>query len=297
MGKIISVKHFEIHDGDGIRTTLFLKGCPLNCKWCHNPESKSSKPEISYLAKKCINCLECVQICSCHTEENGYHFFERSGCVGCGKCETVCLGDAIKFYGKEITAEEILPELLADKPFFDTSKGGVTVSGGEPLMQADFTLEILKLLKQNGINTAVDTCGFADWKAFEKIIPYTDKFLYDIKAFNGEVHKKCTGVDNKIILENLKRIDKENIPVEIRIPFVPGMNDCEIKPIGTFLKELNNITKIKVLPYHNLAASKYQSLGLEYAAGDVVPPDKSQINSAVEILTTMNLPAINGMPE
>ena len=224
--KIIDIKRFAVHDGDGIRTTVFLKGCPLKCVWCHNPESISFDVQLAYYENKCISCGECVNVCptKAHFIENDIHKFNREKCVGCGKCESVCLGEALKIYGNEMTVDELLPTLLEDKDFYENSGGGVTLSGGECLMHPDFCAELLKELKNNGIHTAVDTCGFIKKDSLDKVMPYTDIFLYDVKAYDEDVHIKCTGQSNKLIIDNLKYIDSKNKKIEIRIPYVPEYN-------------------------------------------------------------------------
>ena len=207
------------------------------------------------------------------------HFFERNLCVACGKCEKICLGEALKFYGKEMTVDELLPILLEDKDFYETSGGGVTFSGGEPLMQVDLCVEIAKLLKENNINIAIDTSGFVPRETLEKIIPYTDTFLFDIKAIDEKVHIDCTGVSNKTILENIKYIDGLGIPVEIRYPYIPSMNDSEAEKIAEFVKELKSVKTMRILPYHNYAESKYDSLEMKYPVPDILPPSGDEILS------------------
>lgn len=263
--QIVDIKRLAIHDGDGVRTTVFFKGCPLKCVWCHNPESISFKPQISYIPKKCVACGECVTICQngAHVMENGQHVFYREKCTGCGQCENTCFGEALKFYGKKMTVNELLPILLEDKEFYENSGGGVTISGGECLMQADFCAALLKELKKNHIHTAVDTCGFVSRETLDKVIPYTDIFLYDVKAFDDDIHKRCTGQSNEVILGNLKYINSCGKKIEIRIPYVPDFNSEEIEKIALFLSGLENITKVKVLPYHNYAGSKYMALDME----------------------------------
>ncbi len=270
---ICDIKRFAVHDGDGIRTTLFLKGCPLKCVWCHNPESISVRPQLAYYGSKCIGCGECTEVCKsgAHKMTESGHIFDPSFCIACGKCEEVCLGSALTLYGKEVTVDEILPRLLEDKEFFETSGGGVTLSGGECLIHPDFCAELLKKLKENGVNTAVDTCGNATKEAIDKVLPYTDIFLYDIKAADEAVHIKCTGQSNKKILENLFYIDSQYKPTEVRIPFVPGFNDGEIEKIGEILKNLRNLKNVRVLPYHNFAGSKYAALGMENTLPETLP--------------------------
>ena len=270
---IFEIKRFAVHDGDGIRTTVFFKGCPLKCVWCHNPEGISAAPQLSYIANKCIGCGECVGVCAvgAHSFSDGKHVFDRTKCVACGKCEEVCLGSALKLYGREMTVDELLPILLEDKDFYDNSGGGVTLSGGECLCQADFCAELLRELKERGVHTAVDTCGFISREAIDKVLPYTDIFLYDVKAFDENVHVRCTGHSNQKILENLKYIDEKGKKIEIRIPYVPEYNSDQTEKIAALLGTLKNITKVKVLPYHNYAGSKYEALGMVNTLPSDVP--------------------------
>lgn len=283
-GIVSDIKRFAVHDGDGIRTTVFLKGCSLKCVWCHNPESIGFKPEVAYYKAKCLNCGECVSVCQsgAHKQENGVHIFDKSLCTGCGKCEEACLGDALKFYGRKMTAKELLPLLLEDRDYYEKSGGGVTLSGGECLCQADFCLELLKFLKSEGINTAVDTCGFVPKAVIEKVAPFTDTFLYDIKAIDPAVHKKCTGHTNELILENIKFIDSLGKKIEVRIPFVPGFNSEETLKMRDFLKTLKNVTAVKVLAYHNYASSKYDALGMENTLPKTTPTEE-EVKKAQEI--------------
>ena len=260
--KIFEIKRFAVHDGDGIRTTVFFKGCPLRCVWCHNPEGISPQIEEAYYKHKCIGCGECKK--EDFREEN-------------------CLAAARVIYGREITVSELLPLLLEDRDFYENSSGGVTLSGGECLMQADFCRELLERLKENGIHTAVDTCGFAPREAFDKVIPYTDVFLYDIKAYSEEVHKRCTGTSNKLILENLKHLDSLGKNIEIRIPYVPDFNSGEIEKIAYFLSKLTHVFRVRILPYHNYAGSKYEALGIENTLPEKLPTDE-ELNKAKELI-------------
>ncbi len=247
---ITDIKRFAVHDGDGIRTTVFFKGCPLKCVWCHNPESISFKPQTGFYKNKCIGCGECKR--SDFTPDE-------------------CLSGARVLYGKEMTVNELLPLLLEDRDFYETSAGGVTLSGGECLCQADFCAELLRELKKEGINTAVDTCGFVPRESIDKVIAYTDTFLYDIKAIDENVHIKCTGRPNGLILENIKYIDSLGKAIEVRIPYVPEYNSGEIDGIAEFLRPLKNIKAVKILPYHNYAGSKYAALGMENTLPEVLP--------------------------
>ena len=249
---IFEIKRFAVHDGDGIRTTVFFKGCPLRCVWCHNPEGLSFAPEHAFYEHKCIDCGECKKEGFTHAD---------------------CLGEARILYGREVSVDELLPILLEDKEFYENSGGGVTLSGGECLIQADFCAELLRRLKENGISTAVDTSGFVSRAALDKVIPYTDVFLYDLKAYDEQVHIRSTGQSNQIILDNLRYLDAIGKKVEIRIPYVPGYNDGEMEKIAEFLSSLKNIVRVRVLPYHNYAASKYQALGIKNTLPDRLPTD------------------------
>lgn len=288
--KIFEIKKFAVHDGDGIRTTVFFKGCPLKCVWCHNPEGIGFKPQLAYYKDKCIGCGECLFVChtGAHNITDKGHVFDRQKCEACGNCKEVCLGDALMFYGKEMTVEEIVSVVLEDREFYETSGGGVTLSGGECLMQADFCAELLKRLKEASIHTAVDTCGFVSREIVNKVIDFTDVFLYDVKAFDNDVHIKCTGYTNDTILDNLKYIDNCGKNIEIRIPYVPEHNSGQIEKIGRLLMELKNVTKVRLLPYHNYAGSKYMSLDMENTLPEVLPTEKN-ITCAKQVLKDMGL--------
>ena len=261
-GIITDIKHFATHDGDGIRTTVFFKGCPLRCVWCHNPEGLSPKPEIAFYAHKCISCGEC--------RNEGFTTDD-------------CLGKARVLYGREVTPSSLIPELLEDRDFYESSGGGVTLSGGECLMQADFCAELLCELKKNGINTAVDTCGFVPRAAIDKVAPYTDIFLYDVKAADADVHIRCTGQSNGIIIENLKYIDSLDKSIEIRIPYVPGYNDGEMGKIGELLAPLKNLRGVRILPYHPYYEGKYAALGYLAPADIKVPAEESLAAARAEL--------------
>jgi len=281
-GHIFDIKKFAIHDGDGIRTTVFLKGCPLKCVWCHNPEGISGKDQLAFYQHKCVNCGACAQVCSCHLMKDGVHTFDNSCCIACGKCVDVCLAEALTLYGKMVSVDELMPKLLEDKAFYDHSNGGVTLSGGECLLQPEFCAEVLKRCKENGIHTAVDTSGLVPWENIKCVIEYTDIFLYDVKAIDEDVHIRSTGVTNKKVLENLKKIDEAGKKIEIRVPYVPDYNDNQIEKMAEFIRELKNVTKVRVLAYHDFARSKYDSLQME----DTMPPKKpeeEELKAAKEI--------------
>lgn len=284
---IFEIKRFAVHDGDGVRTTVFFKGCPLKCVWCHNPEGIGFAPQLAYLKDKCIGCGECVSVCpvGAHSMTDGVHTYDRAKCVNCGKCAEACFGEALKLYGKEMTVAELMPILLEDRDFYESSGGGVTLSGGECLIQADFCAKLLRELKKEGIGTAVDTCGYVKKEALDKVMPYTDIFLYDIKAFDSDVHERCTGCKNELILENLRYIDSCGKKIEIRIPYVPEYNSGETEAIGKFLGTLKNLTKVRVLPYHSYAGSKYASLDMKNTLPTVELPTSNEIAAAEELIS------------
>ena len=268
---IFAVKRFETHDGDGIRTTVFFKGCPLRCRWCHNPESFSRKPEIAYNEELCVRCGRCTSLCDASVIKDDKHIFDRTKCNFCGACIDICPAFVYNIYGDDRSAQEIAEEVSLDEMFFKGSGGGVTFSGGEPLMQIDFCVNLAKILKKRDINIAIDTCGYVSRESIEKILPYADTFLYDIKTIDPEVHKACTEKTNELILDNLKFIDSTGKNIEIRIPYVPGYNSGEIEKIAEFLKSIKNIKLIRVLPYHKYAEAKYLSLGVENLLPKDVP--------------------------
>ncbi len=280
---IFEIKHFAVHDGDGIRTTIFFKGCPLRCIWCHNPEGLSRKSELAFYEDRCVGCGDCADVCQfgAHKTENGKHIYKRDLCIGCGRCAAECGGGALVFYGKEYTVDELVAIALQDKDFYDTTGGGVTLSGGECLLQADFCAELLKKLKESGINTAVDTSGAVPREALEKVMSCTDKFLYDLKAYDEEVHIRCTGSSNKQIIDNLKYIDECKKPVEIRFPLVPGYNDGEAEKTAEFLSALTSVAAVRILPYH-FPGSKYAVLGMECGLPHI-PKDDELISRCEKI--------------
>ena len=290
-GYIFDIKHFAVHDGPGIRTTVFLKGCGLKCIWCHNPESISPKKQLGFLEHKCVSCGSCVKVCPTgaqYLDAEGIHRYDRQKCTQCGLCVEACYASALTLYGKYMEAEAVVEDLLKDRDFYDCSGGGITLSGGECLLQPDFCAEILKAMQAEGIHTAVDTCGFVNKAAFDKVMPYTDLFLYDCKAMDPVVHKQCTGQTNEVILENLKYLDGCGKKIEIRIPYVPEFNADQITGIAGFLKELQNITGVRVLPYHNYAATKYKSLDMENTLPDRLPED-GEVEAARKVLEEFGL--------
>ena len=268
---IFDIQRNSFVDGPGIRTTVFFKGCNLRCKWCHNPESQSFEKQMMFYKDKCTGCGKCREVCPNHLQS----------CDFCGKCELYCPAEARKICGREYTPAEVLAEVIKDKAFYDNSGGGVTFSGGECMLQLDFLCEILKKCKSEGIHTAVDTAGNVPWKSFEKILPFTDLFLYDIKAFGAELHRKGTGVSNELILENLKNLSGR-ADIIVRIPVIGGYNDNdeEIRQIADFLKQIK-IIKAELLPYHAMGEHKYTALGRNPESFNV--PNKNFMNRSQQL--------------
>lgn len=291
-GILTDIKRMAVHDGPGIRTTFFLKGCPLHCAWCHNPESISPKPVLRYIQSKCLHCGDCADICNYHQYSEGHHTFLWEQCTGCGKCTEFCRNNALVFNGRAYTDDELVSIAMEDIDFYRQSSGGVTLSGGEPLSQAAFCECVLSKLRDHHIHTAVDTCGFGTKEAFDKLIPYTDLFLFDIKHIDSQTHMRYTGQKNEQILENLRYLDRTGKNIEIRIPYIPTVNDMIIGQIGEFLATLSHVIRVRVLPYHAYAKSKYQSLNLEYPL-EIPIPTGEDINKAISVLRRRGLNAMN----
>ena len=281
-----------VHDGAGLRTTVFLKGCPLRCGWCHNPDTLSFEKELAFYRHKCAACGSCVTVCPTGAINEAFAV-DADKCVRCGRCADVCPASAKELYGVQWDSCALADKVLADRDFF-RGGGGVTLSGGECLSQIDFAEALAKCFFEEGISVDIDTCGFVPFGSFERIIPYTDEFLYDLKAIDPQVHKRCTGQDNGLILENLRRLDARGCKIEIRYPYVPGYNDGECEKIGQFLAGLEHNRRIKVLGYHGFAAAKYTALGRENTLPDVTVT-RQDVQQAVDILRSYGLEAINGM--
>lgn len=294
-GTYLQLKRFAVHDGPGIRTTMFLKGCPLRCQWCHNPEGLDAAPQLAYRAQKCIGCGACAAVCptGAHRMTDGGHVLDRAACRSCGKCADECLGEALTLYGRRIAAADAVELLMQDREFYANSGGGVTLSGGEPLMQAAFTAEVFRLLHAHGVRTALDTCGYAGRDALDAVLPHTDRILYDVKAADDGVHRALTGRSNAVILDNLAYCSTWQIPIEIRIPLIPGANDGEIPAIGALLAKNPVFDSVRVLPYHAYAHSKYDALGMTYPGKDYIVPTRDMMVRAVDTLRGCGLNAFS----
>lgn len=295
-GVIFDIQRFSTYDGPGIRTTVFFKGCPLKCKWCHNPESQNPGPEVMFDSSKCIDCGCCEQVCPQKAVvSHPVRRIDRNKCQKCGRCVEVCVSEALTFTGRNIDWEEVVNQVERDKAFYARSKGGVTFSGGEPLLQNRFLLKLLKECKKRGLHTAVDTCGHVDWKKVESILPYVDLFLYDVKQYDPVKHKNLTGVSNKIILDNLRKISRAKIPVIVRVPIIPGLTDQKdnIKSIARFLRSLPYQPLVEPLGYHQLGVNKYKMLGVDYPCQTLIPPSKEKMENVREIFRREGVQVIN----
>lgn len=280
-GLVFNIMRFALHDGPGIRTTVFLKGCPLNCWWCHNPEGRSTKREMIYLAERCIRCGDCVAACPQHALKLDEQIVRNSHlCKRHTRCVDVCPSGAQGVLGRRISVSEVMEELLKDQIFFDESGGGVTISGGEPLAQPDFLATLLAECRARHIHTVLDTCGYAEWHVFERIRGAVDLFLFDLKVMDPIKHQQFTGVRNDRILANLGRLAKSGSSLIVRIPVIPQVNDDEenFTAVSRFLSRLN-IGNIDLLPYHSIASSKYSRLGQVYRMGDVLPPVEANLQA------------------
>ncbi len=279
-GVIFDIQRFSVHDGPGIRTTVFLKGCPLRCCWCHNPESQRMQPDLAFERDRCIRCGACVAACSkqVHAIVDGTRTLRRDQCEGCGGCVDACPTNALVLKGQTMTVEEVLREVLRDAHLYHKSGGGVTLSGGEPLMQPAFTHSLLQRAQTHGLHTVIETCGHAPWKMMKMIAAVTDLVIFDVKHMDATQHKRLTGVSNKRILQNLRKLREGNHEVLVRLPLIPDINDStdNLQASADFLRQLG-IERVEVIPYHEFAATKYELLGHTYPLHDRKPYTAEQV--------------------
>ena len=289
MPLITSIQKYSIHDGDGIRTTVFFKGCPLSCVWCHNPETQRYGKDVMYDKERCTGCQSCLNACpqhAIHAEEDKV-VTDINLCDRCGTCLNYCVRNLREIAGKEYTVDELVKELKKDEMFYEESGGGVTLSGGEVMTSdMDFVEALVKKLHHMGISVTIDTCGFAPYDNFRRILPYVDTFLYDVKVLDSEVHKKYIGVDNELILQNLEQLSRDGARIYIRIPTVKEVNGTkeQMQEIIAYLDEKKiHTAQVNLLPYHNTGAGKYGKLGQEYDGSQLHAPSSDEMNEFVNL--------------
>ncbi len=293
-GLVFDIKRFSIHDGPGIRTTVFLKGCPLSCRWCHNPEGQTARQELILRPERCINCGACAEVCDRGAIflEKGVPVTRREECETCGACVEVCYAGARELVGRPMTVADVLAEIERDVAFYDESGGGVTFSGGEPLFQPTFLRGLLHACKGMGLHTALDTCGFASWDVLESIRTDVDLFLFDLKLMDDARHRESTGVSNGPILRNLLRLSERGHRIILRVPVVPEMNDDEenLRRIGAFAADLPTLERLDLLPYHNIGRDKYRRLAKACSMPQVDPPCDADMVELAAALREFGLP-------
>lgn len=288
LNAITNIQKYSIHDGDGIRTTVFFKGCPLRCAWCHNPETQRFERELQFDQSKCTGCRRCEQVCPQHaisfSAPGAPAKTDPEKCTLCGRCTDRCVNEAREIIGETYSQKELMKELLKDRIFYEQSGGGVTLSGGEVMAQQEFS-EVVSLaskLHRNGIAVNIDTCGYAPYERFREILPYTDTFLYDIKVMDPETHRRVIGTDNKQILDNLKCLSRDGAKIYLRIPTIPGISGTKenMDKVISFLKE-NDIRpdQINLLPYHDTGKGKYAKLGRNYPGEDCEVPSSEMMEA------------------
>lgn len=297
-GYIFDVRRFSIHDGPGIRTTVFFKGCPLHCLWCHNPESQLFSPELMILSNRCIGCGACSAVCpyGAISEVDGVWVTDRKKCVVCGKCGEVCYADGRQIVGEQKSADEIMKIIDQDKAFYLESNGGVTFSGGEPLAQPDLLQELLEQCKARGYHTALDTSGNAAWGVIEPLLDKLDLILFDLKLMSSDLHRHYTGAGNELILSNLRELAKRMVSVWIRVPIIPGVTDGEanLSAMAEFLSELKPQTRVFLLPYHHVATTKYANVGHDYKLEPTHIPTEAEMTALDYYFKQAGIPVQHG---
>jgi pyruvate formate lyase activating enzyme len=293
-GIVFDIKKFSIHDGPGIRTTVFLKGCPLHCAWCHNPESQDPRPEMMLREQRCIGCGACLEECpqEAITWNGRGVITDRARCVRCGVCAEHCMAEAREAIGREMSVTQVMAEIERDLSFYDQSGGGVTFSGGEPLLQRDFLLALLQGCRAREIHTAVDTSGFAAWETLDRVREYVDLFLYDLKLLDDLQHRQLTGVSNRLILANLQALAERDHPIFLRVAIIPGLNDGEthLRRLGELAASLPAVREFALLPYHQTAVNKYNRLHKAYNIPDIRPPSEARMAQLADMLAEFGLP-------
>ena len=289
MGRIFEIQRFSIHDGPGIRTTLFLKGCPLRCVWCHNPESVHPEPQLFFSARQCIGCGYCLTRCprQAHRIEEGVHLLDREACVACGECAEGCYSGALEMVGRDASVEELMAEVLKDRPFYETSGGGMTLSGGEPLAQFEFTQALLAAARDNGIHTCLETSGCAPFERLSALLPLVDLFYFDCKETDPGRTQEYTGAPRALIEENLLRLDALGAVTVLRCPIIPGLNarTDHFRAIAALANRLQNVRQVHILPYHPLGRSKLERLGNTNLNAQWEFPEKAEVEAWIDTVS------------
>lgn len=296
-GLVFNIQKFSLHDGPGIRTVVFLKGCPLSCLWCSNPEGQCRAQQLVYRRDRCIGvaeCNACIEVCleqAIDVEPSGVVALDRSRCDGCGDCAHVCPSHALEISGCWVSVREVLSIVEEDDAFYARSGGGLTLSGGEPLAQPTFSLALLRAARDRGVDTAIETTGLCNWKSLSEAASLTDRIFFDIKCLGSDEHERVTGVPNQLILDNFRRLRDAfpDLDVIVRTPIVPGVNDSEdeIRAISGFVREAGGASRYELLPYHAFGGPKYATLGRRYALGDVQPPSSSKLEALQRAATVL----------
>lgn len=288
-GLVFDIRRFSVEDGPGIRTTVFFKGCPLSCWWCHNPESQNTVPEVIYRKNRCIHCGACIEICAENAlseNDQGDIQVALERCARCGACVEVCPADARELAGRWMTPQQVFAEIERDLPFYDESGGGVTFSGGEPLSQPRFLSALLQICKENEIHTALDTCGYATWETLTGLRDGVDLFLYDLKLVDDRAHRRFTGVSNQLILHNLAQLVQTGANLIVRLPVIPGITDTAeaLRQFGDFLQSISYKGQVDLLPYHHSAMAKYDRMALPYLLEKITPPSDEHLDEIAGVL-------------
>jgi pyruvate formate lyase activating enzyme len=296
-GIVFDIQRYSLHDGPGLRTNVFFKGCSLDCRWCSNPEGKNPNPQIAFFERNCFLCNDCVAECpeSAITLEEGHIIWNRLQCTQCGRCADVCPAHAFSLIGREMTAGAVVAEVLRDAAFYG-GHGGLTLSGGEPTLQPEFAEAILRLSTEEGLHTAIETCGAIPWVDLERLLPFLGQVLFDLKHIDPVTHEQFTGLSNEIILENLQRTAQSGANLVVRIPLVPGFNanSESLSAIGRYVQSLKVVREIHIIPYHTLGRSKYRALGLPYAMEEYSPMQLEEAEQLGNILRDQGFTVLVG---
>ncbi|GHV52782.1 glycyl-radical enzyme activating protein [Synergistales bacterium] len=297
-GMVFDIKRYTLHDGPGIRVSVHMKGCPLSCAWCHNPESQDFTPRPLFRKDRCIGCGECVSACP-HGAVAPVALGPATNtllCSGEGRCADACPSGARELCGKNMTVDDVMREILKERMFFEQSGGGVTLTGGEPLCQCDFVLELLEACKRYELRTAIDTGGFVSAESLLATVPLTDLYLYDVKIMDPQKHREYTGADNEVILSNLARLGESGAAIYARLPFIPGVNgdDKNVASTADFLSGIKGVVQLNLLPYHTAARDKHSRWNMDFRLEDVLPPTEQALRAAARVAESRGVKTVIG---